>query len=248
MSYFDFDGFALRAVIVGSEPWFIAADVCAPLAIGNVSDALSRLDADERTLVSIESASNGLPVNAVSESGLYSLILGSRKPEAKRFKKWVTSEVLPAIRKTGSYSVAPVVDPFQVLNDPVAMRSLLLGYTTRLIETEAERDHAIKTKAQIGSKREATAMAVAGAAKREAAKLRDQLGFSARHATILQVEHATGGEYKFAPLRTWCKDHGVTPETVPDKRYPAGVKAWPAGAWSAVYGVDLVELFGEVAA
>ena len=61
------------------EPWFVAADVCAVLGIGNPTDALQRLDADERTLVSIEGASNGKPVNAINESGLYSLILGSRK-------------------------------------------------------------------------------------------------------------------------------------------------------------------------
>ena len=102
--------------------------------------------------------------------------------------------------------------------------------------------------AQIGSRREATAMASAAAAKREAAKLKDQLGFSARHATILQVEDATGADYDFVPLRRWCKVHEVTPETVPDKRYPKGVKAWPAAAWMDVYGVDLAELFGEVAA
>ena len=110
-----------------------------------------------------------------------------------------------------------------------------------------ERDHAIATKAQIGSKREATAMATAATAKREAAKLKDQLGFSARHATILQVEDATGGDFGFLELRRWCKANEVTPETVPDKRYPKGIKAWPAGAWMAVYGVDLAGLFGEAA-
>lgn len=111
-----------------------------------------------------------------------------------------------------------------------------------------ERDHAIATKAQIGSRREATAMATAAAAKREAAKLKDQLGFSARHATILRVEDATGADYDFLPLRRWCKAHEVTPETVPDKRYPRGVKAWPAAAWMDVYGVDLGALFAGEAA
>lgn len=108
-----------------------------------------------------------------------------------------------------------------------------------------ERDHAIATKAQIGSRREATAMATAAAAKREAARLKDQLGFSARHATILQVEDAAGEDYDFVPLRRWCKAHEVTPETVPDKRYPKGVKAWPAAAWMDVYGVDLGALFAK---
>lgn len=104
---FSFPAYQLRTVMRDGEPWFVAADVCAALQLANPSDALKRLDDDERTLDSTEGSSNGLPVNLVNESGLYSLILGSRKPEAKRFKKWVTAEVLPAIRRTGRYEPAP---------------------------------------------------------------------------------------------------------------------------------------------
>ena len=93
----------VRTTVIDGEPWFVAADVCHALDIGNPSDALNRLDDDERTLVSIEGASNGKPVNGVNEPGLYSLVLGSRKPEAKAFKRWITHKVIPAIRKTGSY-------------------------------------------------------------------------------------------------------------------------------------------------
>lgn len=94
----------IRAIEIDGEPWFVAADVCKALGIGNPSDAMRRLDEDEHTLVLIEGASNGLPVNVVNESGLYNLALGSRKPEAKPFRRWVTHDVLPTIRKTGSYS------------------------------------------------------------------------------------------------------------------------------------------------
>ena len=80
----------VRTLTIDSYPWFVAADVCKALEIRNPTDALRRLDSDERTLVSIEGASNGLPVNAVNEPGLYALILGSRKPEAKAFKRWIT--------------------------------------------------------------------------------------------------------------------------------------------------------------
>ena len=107
-----------------------------------------------------------------------------------------------------------------------------------------QRDQAIATKAQIGAKREATAMATASAAVREAARLRDELGFSARHATILKVETALNRRFSFVNLRRWCKAHGVTPEIVPDKRYGEGVKAWPAAAWAAVFDIDLADLFG----
>lgn len=106
---FEFNPNPLRVIVRDGEPWFVAADVCAALAISNPSDALRRLDDDERTLDSIEGASNGLPVNLINESGLYSLIMGSRKPEAKKFRKWVTAEVLPAIRKTGRYEAPAAV-------------------------------------------------------------------------------------------------------------------------------------------
>lgn len=101
---FHFEGRQIRIFTdEQGEPWFVAADVCSTLGIGNVSQALSRLDADEKTLISNEGAPAGL--NLINEPGLYTLVLGSRKPEAKRFKRWVTHEVLPAIRRTGGYAV-----------------------------------------------------------------------------------------------------------------------------------------------
>ena len=93
----------VRTTVIDGEPWFVAADVCRALDLGNPTRALDRLDNDERTLISIKGASNGKPVNGVNEPGLYSLVLGSRKPEAKAFKRWITHEVIPAIRKHGAY-------------------------------------------------------------------------------------------------------------------------------------------------
>ena len=132
-----------------------------------------------------------------------------------------------------------------LIQDLATKQLALLADNKRI---QLERDEAIRTKAQISDRKTATAMATASAAKREAARLKHELGFSARHATILQVEAAIGGDFDFAPLRRWCKANEVTPQTVPDKRYPKGVKAWPAGAWADCYGVDLAELFGEVLA
>jgi len=108
-SLFDFNGSAVRVVQNESGIWFIASDVCRVLELGNITMAIERLDEDERTLITIEGASNGLPVNAVNESGLYSMVLTSRKPAAKLFKKWVTSEVLPTIRQTGAYAVPGLI-------------------------------------------------------------------------------------------------------------------------------------------
>jgi phage antirepressor YoqD-like protein len=95
---------------------------------------MRRLDADERTLVSIEGASNGLPVNAVNEPGLYTLILGSRKPEAKAFKRWITHEVIPAIRKHGAYMTKSVLE--QVLENP----ELVLLMAQRMLEEQRKNE------------------------------------------------------------------------------------------------------------
>jgi len=99
-------GQAVRTVMVDGEPWFVAADVCAALGIGNPRQAVSHLDGDEVRQVPVtttDGSGRTLPTNVINEPGLYSLILRSRKPEAKAFKRWITHEVLPAIRKTGGY-------------------------------------------------------------------------------------------------------------------------------------------------
>lgn len=92
-----------RTIDRDGEPWCVLADVCRSLEIGNPSDAAKRLDDDEKGVVSIDTLGGRQTVIIINESGLYSLILTSRKESAKRFKKWVTAEVLPTIRKTGSY-------------------------------------------------------------------------------------------------------------------------------------------------
>ncbi|GAA4338056.1 hypothetical protein GCM10023149_47820 [Mucilaginibacter gynuensis] len=90
---------------IDGEPWFIAADVCAMLDIKNVSDAVSSLDDDEKLVSVIPRAGQNRSTNLVNESGLYNLIFRSKKPSAKEFRKWVTKEVIPAIRKTGSFGI-----------------------------------------------------------------------------------------------------------------------------------------------
>lgn len=90
----------VRTVMVSDEPWFVAADVCKALELSNPTVAVSRLDEDERAKFNLGRQGEGIIVN---EAGLYSLILGSRKPEAKVFKRWITHDVIPAIRKTGGY-------------------------------------------------------------------------------------------------------------------------------------------------
>ena len=101
-----FNTITVRSLERDGQIWFVAADVCKALEINNPSQALTRLDSDEKTTLTNNEGRAGQGAqnyNIINESGLYSLILRSRKTEAKQFKKWVTSEVLPSIRKTGGY-------------------------------------------------------------------------------------------------------------------------------------------------
>jgi prophage antirepressor-like protein len=106
VSVFSFEGSAVRSLLDDEgEPLFVASDVCKVLGISDVKQAVERLDDDERGRYSVPSGGGMQSTTCITESGLYSLILTSRKSEAKTFKRWITHEVLPAIRKTGSYSL-----------------------------------------------------------------------------------------------------------------------------------------------
>ena len=120
---FNFGKQQVRTLLIDELPWFVAADVCASLAIANVSLAVNGradretdgLDEDEKGIATVNTPSGAQEMLVVNESGLYALIFKSRKAEAKRFKKWVTAEVLPAIRKHGVYEdtkgvMTPMVD------------------------------------------------------------------------------------------------------------------------------------------
>lgn len=107
---------AVRVVDVNGEPWFVAKDVCECLDIGNSRDAVAALDEDEKGVDSIDTPGGAQEMSIISEPGLYSLILRSRKPEAKAFKRWITHEVLPAIRKHGGYLTPAKLE--EALTDP----------------------------------------------------------------------------------------------------------------------------------
>lgn len=107
---FSYEDHSIRSVHIDSQPYFIASDVCKTLDLGKTYQAVGALDEDEKTLMPVKQVSGQTrEVWLINESGLYHLIFKSRKPEAQAFRKWVTSEVLPALRKTGSYQV-PAAD------------------------------------------------------------------------------------------------------------------------------------------
>ena len=113
---------SVRSILKDGEPWFVAADVCRALELGQVTNTIRRLDEDEKGVISIKGISKGNDqANIVNEPGLYALVLGSRKPEAKAFKRWITHEVIPAIRKHGGYLTAEKVEE-ALLNPDVLIR------------------------------------------------------------------------------------------------------------------------------
>lgn len=134
----------IRAISQNGEPWFVAADVCRVLEHTNVTVALDRLDDDEKAKFNL--GLRGGDTGCVNEPGLYSLVLGSRKPEAKAFKRWITHEVIPTIRKHGMYATPQTLE--QMLNDPDSMIKVLQTLkeerTARLQAEETNRVNAPK--------------------------------------------------------------------------------------------------------
>ncbi|RGV16124.1 phage antirepressor Ant [Bifidobacterium adolescentis] len=137
---FYFNGAALRTLTDKTgEPWFVAKDVCDILEISNVTMALQKLDDDERSKFNLGRQGE---TNIVNEAGLYVLVLGSRKPEAHEFKRWVTHEVLPQIRRTGGYIHTTDTDSDEdILAKAVLVAQKTIEHKNRQI---AEKDAQIK--------------------------------------------------------------------------------------------------------
>lgn len=139
---FDFNGNEVRTLTIDNEPWFVLADVCKVLEIGNPRQAKARLNSADVNTVTTNDGNRGNPNKTIiNESGLYDVILDSRKPQAKEFRHWITSEVIPSIRKTGQYSNAEALALPQ--NYGEALRALADEYDQHQV-TKAERDQAVE--------------------------------------------------------------------------------------------------------
>lgn len=189
---------------------------------------------------------NNFGMKFINESGLYSLIMSSKKPEAKTFKRWVTSEVLPSIRKTGSYNVQKQV-PQTYLE---ALKALVASeeekeqlkltnetLTQELTDVSAQRDKAIQTKQQISDSKTAKALGRVGGLVTANNRLKDELYGNRNRRTIKAVailNHLKDKDFSYHRLIRYCKEHNLEIIKVPDERHGV-VNSYPIEAFKALY-------------
>lgn len=207
LKIFEHDAFGrVRAVERGGQPWFIAKDVCDCLELGNTTKALYGLDDDEKfTLTNSEGnprAGIPLELNVISESGLYSLILRSRKPEAKAFKRWLVHEVIPAIRRHGVYATPQTVEA--MLNDPETTIKIL----TALKEERAQRQ-------ALEARTEADRPKVVFAESIEVARTSILVGEMAK-----LIKQATGHDIGQNRFFEWLRDRGYLHKSGSQRNMP----------------------------
>ncbi len=214
----------IRTVTINGEPHFVGKDVAEILEYQNGSRDINRhVDPEDRIKTMVFDGNQDKETILTNESGLYSLILSSKMPKAKKFKRWVTSEVLPEIRKTGSYTKAP--KSFK--------EALFLAYKQQEQIEELE-----KTKAWIENKREAQAMNTASQKSKEVKKLQVALDLEMSFATVKKVEKMTGRKYNWRNLKKYCQDAGLGWNKAFDANY-GSINSYPIEAWKNVYGIEI---------
>lgn len=245
LSVFNFNQNEIRTIIKeDGEIWFVASDIAKVLEYRDAGNMARNLDDDEKGTHIVSTPSSDQEMLIINESGLYSATLKSRKPEAKTFKKWITSVVLPSIRKNGGYIAGQENDDPELIMAKALQvaNNVIIRKTQELQQALTERDHAIETKAQISDKKTATAMATASAKSRQAEALKEQLGESKNYASIKAVEIKTGGKYGWHKLKKWCEAKGEKIKDIADPNFGT-VKIYPREAWEAVYGIKLNSIF-----
>ena len=148
LQVFNYNGNEVRTIQKDGEPWWVLKDVCGILGISKYRDTASRLDEDERGSVRVDTPGGEQEMTVVNESGLYNVILRSDKPEAKPFRKWVTSEVLPSIRKHGAYMTPQKIE--EALLNPDTIIKLATNLKAERekrmeLERQAEKDKPLVT-------------------------------------------------------------------------------------------------------
>jgi anti-repressor protein len=212
---FQFKGqYPLRVIDRDGEPWFYASDACRALALVNVSDSVERLDDDEKDdIVSSDTIGRSQRMLIVNEPGLYTLIMRSDKPEAKAFKRWVTHEVLPAIRKTGAYLPATMTPT-----------EALLAVVQRMVDTERTLTDHEQRLADVETRQ--TAM-------ENGSEYYSIVGFASRIGRRVTNESALAlGKY----AGRYSRKHGYPIGEAPDPRY-GKVNTYHINVLESVFGV-----------
>jgi len=192
MTVFSFDpNTSIRTVMIDGEPHFVARDICIALDLVNPNKAMADLRANYESIgVDIDGITSSYAIEdslgrlqettIVTETGLYDLIQQSRKPNALKFKYWISSEVLPSIRKTGAYTLMPKSFPeaLRLYANELEMKELALK----------QRDEAVKTKAWISDKKTATALAHTSVLSKQNEKLKEQIGDSKTYKAVTAIK------------------------------------------------------------
>ena len=197
---------SVRTVTINGEPWFVASDVCKALGIDQTSTR--RLDDDEKNTLRLTQGIPGNPnVTVVNEPGLYTLVLGSRKPEAKAFKRWITHEVIPDIRQYGMYATSDFLD--KALGNPDSWIRMLTEYSAVKKENETLKLKTVEHKEVIESQN-------------------NQITLMKPKATyydlVLQTKNAVN-------ITTIAKDYGLSAVTLNKKLHDYGVQYKQGGTW-----------------
>lgn len=252
-------GFKIRVIMRCSEPWFVAKDVATCIEHKDVTTMCRVCRDKDKVVVNYAELKHSADLaecfseqqspnlTLISESGLYRILAKCNLPKCEPFESWVFDEVLPSIRKTGGYGIRTVDD---MINDPdTAIRLLTQLKIMRLQnkQLEMERDEAIRTKALIGSRREATAMNTASQKSKECEKLREQIGDSKTYKAVTAItwlpdyfNMSNRGLYGSLAANLKKIEAGMTSEfkhiDIPDSRF-GKVKA---------YHVDVIERLHEM--
>ena len=225
----------VRVVMLDEDPWFVGRDVASALGYQNTVDAINTHCRKANDYRDSEMLPTATPMKIIPESDVYRLVMRSNLPRAVEFQDWICEEVLPSIRKTGGYLIAKPDDT----PEAILARAVLVAQDT-IRRIEAERDEAIRTKAEIGSRREATAMATASAAVRKVNALEDELGRGRDYKSVkgipwfLDVFADTPAAYSVAgrKLSELSRRLGYEIREVEDTRYGI-VKAYHADVITA---------------
>ena len=233
---------SVRVVEKYGEPWFVAKDVCEALGYQwKASATVGHVPEEWRGVYSVQTPSGEQEMLTLSEQGLYFFLGRSDKPAALPFQRWLAGDVLPTIRKTGSFNLAPrsYAEALRALAAEVEVREAVEAQKAL---AENQRDDAIRTKAEIGNRREATAMATASAATRKVGALEDKLGLGRNYKQVKAIPWLFD-EFADCPsmyqqvgkrLSALSERLGYKTEKIPCPEFPNGIKA---------YHVDVIAAF-----